>query len=81
MTEPYRQRILIAHKGRGKEIFEITPVALGGSPTDLSNKTLLSREEHIKAVVYWNRVLARIRAKTAKDMAQDNSARAGGPAF
>jgi hypothetical protein len=41
-------------KARGKEIFEIKPVILGGSPTDLDNKTLLSRDEHIEAVRYWN---------------------------
>lgn len=50
---------------RGKEIFEITPVILGGSPTDLSNKVLLTREEHIKAVVYWNRIVAELRAMRA----------------
>src|SRR5215813_13992598 len=43
---------------QGKEIFEIHPVILGGSPTDPANKAVLSREEHIKAVVYWNKVIA-----------------------
>lgn len=57
---------------RGKEIFEIQPVILGGSPTDPSNKVLLNREEHIKAVVYWNRIIKRLRdgqmnSPTAKD--------------
>jgi hypothetical protein len=46
---------------QGKEIFEIKPVILGGSPTDPSNKALLTREEHIKAVIYWNRVIREMR--------------------
>ena len=47
----------------GQEIFEITPVVLGGSPTDPANKTLLTRQDHIKAVVYWNRVIRDLRKK------------------
>lgn len=46
---------------KGKEIFEIKPVILGGSPTDPANKTLLSREDHIKAVNYWNKVIRDLR--------------------
>jgi len=46
---------------RGKEIFEIDPVILGGSPTDPANKTVLNREDHIKAVVYWNNVIRQMR--------------------
>ncbi len=42
---------------RGKEIFEIQPVLLGGSPTDLKNKALLTREQHIEAVNYWNKLI------------------------
>lgn len=45
----------------GKEIFEIHPVALGGSPTDSANKILLNRNEHIVAVRHWNHVIARQR--------------------
>jgi hypothetical protein len=41
----------------GKEIFEIQPVILGGSPTDLDNKVVLSREQHVAAVRFWNRIL------------------------
>jgi hypothetical protein len=55
------QRKLIGPDARGKEIFEVNPVILGGSPTDPANKTLLSREDHIKAVAYWNRVLRELR--------------------
>ena len=47
----------------GKEIFEIKPVILGGNPTDPTNKTVLSREDHLKAVVYWNKVIAGLRLK------------------
>ena len=43
------------------EVFEVTPVMLGGSPTDPSNKVLLTREEHIAAVRYWNGVIRELR--------------------
>jgi len=47
----------------GKEIFEVHPVILGGDPTDPANKVVLTREEHIKAVRFWNRVIAEERRK------------------
>jgi hypothetical protein len=46
---------------RGKEIFEITPITLGGSPTDPGNKVFLSRAQHIEAVRYWNRIIKELR--------------------
>jgi len=46
-----------------KEIVEITPLILGGSPTDPANKRALSREEHIKFVCYWNRIIADLRTQ------------------
>jgi hypothetical protein len=49
----------------GKEIFEITPVILGGSPTDPANKTFLSRDKHIEAVTFWNKFISRLRVKPA----------------
>ena len=45
----------------GKEIHEIKPVILGGSPTDPANKTLLTRQQHIEAVRYWNRLIRDLR--------------------
>jgi len=45
----------------GKEIFEIKPVILGGSPTDPENKIALTREQHIQAVRYWNKVVGDLR--------------------
>lgn len=48
----------------GQEIFEIQPVILGGSPTDPANKTVLTRQQHIDAVKYWNRVIRDMRKKT-----------------
>lgn len=47
----------------GKEIYEIKPVILGGSPTDPANKTILTRQQHIEAVRYWNKVIRDLRAK------------------
>lgn len=45
----------------GMEIFEITPVILGGSPTDPANKTILTRRQHIEAVRYWNEIVRKLR--------------------
>jgi hypothetical protein len=45
----------------GMEVFEITPVILGGSPVDPRNKVLLTREQHIEAVRYWNHIVRDIR--------------------
>lgn len=45
----------------GKEIFEIKPVILGGNPIDPKNKVILNREEHVKAVRYWNRVIKQVK--------------------
>lgn len=45
----------------GLEIFEITPVVLGGSPTDPQNKATLTRDQHIEAVRYWNKVIKELR--------------------
>ncbi|MDB6016488.1 MAG: hypothetical protein JWR19_977 [Pedosphaera sp.] len=50
----------------GKEIYEIKPVILGGSPTDPANKTLLTRQQHIEAVRYWNKVIRDFRKNTQK---------------
>jgi len=54
----------------GKEIFEIKPIILGGSPTDPANKMALSRADHIKAVRYWNKIIRDLR-KQAPNPAKD----------
>lgn len=46
----------------GMEIFEVTPIILGGSPTDPQNKTVLTRQQHIEAVRYWNKVVKELRS-------------------
>jgi hypothetical protein len=63
MGDSSRQRTLCAADCRGKEVFEITPIILGGSPTDPANKTVLTRADHIKAVVYWNKVIKGLRGQ------------------
>jgi len=45
----------------GKEIFEIKPVILGGSATDPANKAILTRQQHVEAVRYWNRTIRELR--------------------
>ena len=55
----------------GKEIFEIHPVILGGNPIDPANKTLLSREQHIDAVRYWNSMIEKLR-KADADIGSSN---------
>ena len=48
---------------RGKQLFHITPVILGGSPTDPANKVVLTIEEHIQFVRFWNKTIAKLRAQ------------------
>jgi hypothetical protein len=43
------------------EIFEVKPVILGGSPTDLANKVILNRQQHIEAVRYWDKIIRELR--------------------
>ena len=50
----------------GMELFDIKPVMLGGDPTDPANKTLLTREQHIQAVRYWNKVIRDLRNRQKK---------------
>jgi hypothetical protein len=52
-------------RAKAMEIFELTPVILGGSPTDPANKIMLTRDEHVAAVVYWNRLIKELREKGA----------------
>lgn len=48
----------------GKEVIEVQPVILGGSPTDPNNKTVVTREDHILFVRHWNKVIAELRSKS-----------------
>ncbi|HEY0165393.1 MAG TPA: hypothetical protein VGB39_08485 [Sphingomicrobium sp.] len=40
---------------------EITPIMLGGDPTDLQNKAWVTRQQHFEMVRYWNRVISNLR--------------------
>lgn len=46
----------------GMELFDVKPVLLGGNPNDMSNKAWLTRQQHIEAVRYWNRVVRELKA-------------------
>ena len=46
---------------RAMELVEITPVIVGGDPTDPQNKTWITREQHFEMVRYWNRVIGDLR--------------------
>lgn len=50
----------------GREIFDIKPVILGGDPEDISNKAFLTREQHIQAVRYWNKLINKIRHESGE---------------
>lgn len=50
----------------GMEIFEIKPVLLGGDPVNSNNKTVLTRQQHIEAVRYWNKMIRRMRKEQGK---------------
>jgi len=43
------------------ELFEVTPIILGGSPTDPKNKAWLTRQQHIEAVRFWNQTIRRMK--------------------
>jgi hypothetical protein len=51
---------------RGLEIFDIHPVILGGSSTNIANKTALTTSQHIQAVRYWNQEIKRLREQQSK---------------
>jgi hypothetical protein len=50
----------------GMEIFEITPIILGGDPVDPKNKTVLTRQQHIEAVRYWNKLIRDLRKNNSQ---------------
>lgn len=45
----------------GMELVEITPVIVGGDPSDPQNKTMVTRQQHFEMVRYWNRVISDLR--------------------
>ncbi len=46
---------------RGMQLVEITPIIVGGDPTDPQNKTWVTRQQHFELVRYWNRVISDLR--------------------
>jgi len=40
------------------QLVEITPVIVGGDPTDPQNRTWVTRQHHFEMVRYWNRVIS-----------------------
>jgi hypothetical protein len=46
---------------KGMELFEITPIIVGGDPVSSENKIWLTRQEHFEAVRYWNRAIGILR--------------------
>ncbi|HOK39375.1 MAG TPA: SMI1/KNR4 family protein [Bacteroidales bacterium] len=55
------------YPNKGMEIHEITPIILGGSPTDPSNKVLIPREEYGAIVTYWNNILKQVLKEERRD--------------
>jgi hypothetical protein len=45
----------------GFQIHEIQPVKFGGSPTDITNKILLTPSEHIQYTNFWNSMMRSIK--------------------
>ncbi|WP_081470850.1 hypothetical protein [Methylomonas methanica] len=45
----------------GLEIFDITPIIVGGDPSDPENKTAITRQQHIEACKYWNKKIKELR--------------------
>lgn len=46
---------------KGMELFEITPVIVGGDPISLENKIWVTRQEHFELVRFWNRTIGDLR--------------------
>lgn len=42
---------------KGMELFEITPIAVGGDPVSLENKLWVTRQQHFELVRFWNRTI------------------------
>ncbi len=53
----------------GGEIFEITPILLGGDPTDPANKAVLARADHVRAVAFWNSIIRQVPAPEPEEPA------------
>jgi len=51
---------------RGLEMFFVTPIILGGSPSAPDNIAYLDRRQHIEAVRYWNQVIFDLRKQQGK---------------
>lgn len=48
---------------KGMELFEITPIIVGGDPDSAHNKVWLTRQQHFEAVRYWNKIVGELRRK------------------
>ncbi|MGN0495921.1 MAG: polymorphic toxin-type HINT domain-containing protein, partial [Lachnospiraceae bacterium] len=42
---------------KGLEIHEVLPVKFGGNPIDVDNKVVLTKKQHSKFTVFWNKIL------------------------
>lgn len=45
---------------KGLDLHEIHPVKFGGSPTDITNKIALTRDQHIPVTTWWARLLNKL---------------------
>ena len=48
---------------KGKDIHEIQPIKFNGSPTERSNKIVLSRREHSRYTRFWNEVQRQVESQ------------------
>lgn len=46
---------------KGMQLVEVTPVMVGGHPTDPKNKAWLTRQQHFEMVRYWNKIIQNLR--------------------
>lgn len=65
MMDSFEMRRKNIESMEGMEIVEITPIILGGSPTEPQNKMLLTRQQHFEFVCYWNSVIRKLRSEKA----------------
>lgn len=46
----------------GMELFDVKPIILGGDPKNPANKVWLTRQQHIDAVRYWNKIVQSLKS-------------------
>lgn len=58
-------KLQVDGKFTGRVKWYVKPTIFGGSPTQKENIAWLSHDQHVKAVIFWNKTYFDVRGKTA----------------